>query len=179
MGYVDENLVPGESVAYRARLHWIVVAPALLLGGALDLIGAGLAVVAFLRRGPDGHVPVLMVVAGAVLMMTGSAWMAAGAIRWNATEITVTSRRVLIKTGIVNRHTTELLLAKIESVSIEESLFARMLGFGKVTVHGTGGTPETFDRIARPHEFRRQVQIQIEALSGSRVSPAGSREIGA
>jgi hypothetical protein len=42
-----------------------------------------------------------------------------------------------------------------------------------VTVHGTGGTPETFDRIATPHEFRRQVQIQIEALpsSGSWQTP--------
>lgn len=179
MGYVDENLVPGESVAYRARLHWIVVAPALLAGGALDLTGAGLAVAAFFRRGPEGHVSPLMVAAGAVLMVIGSAWMVAGVIRWNATEITVTSRRVLIKTGVVNRHTTELLLAKIESVSIEESLVARLFGFGKVTVHGTGGTPETFERIARPHQFRRQVQIQIEALPGSRAAPTGWREIGA
>jgi uncharacterized membrane protein YdbT with pleckstrin-like domain len=90
--------------------------------------------------------------------------MAAGAIQWSATEITVTTRRVLIKTGVVSRHTTEVLLAKVESISIEESMMARLLGFGKVTVHGTGGTPETFERIAHPHAFRRQVQIQIEAL---------------
>ena len=63
-----------------------------------------------------------------------------------------------------DRHTKEVLLAKIESVSVEESLTARLLGFGRVTIHGTGGTPEVFDRIARPHEFRRQVQIQIETL---------------
>ena len=167
MSYVDENLVPGETVAYRARLHWIVVAPALLAGGAFDLAGAGLVVFALLGRGADGHVSVPMIVAGAVLMLAGSAWMALGAIRWSATEITVTSRRVLIKTGVLNRHTTEVLLSKVESVKIEESLPARILGFGKVTIHGTGGTPETFDRIARPHAFRREVQIQIEALPGA------------
>jgi uncharacterized membrane protein YdbT with pleckstrin-like domain len=165
MGYVDSNLVPGESVAYRARLHWIVVAPDLLLGGILDLIGVGLVVAAFVTRAPGHDASIPMIVAGAVLMLAGSSWMAAGIVRWSATEITVTSRRVLIKTGILRRHTTEVLLAKVESISIDESMLARLFGFGKVTVHGTGGTPETFDRIARPHAFRRQVQIQIEALS--------------
>ena len=167
MDYVDRNLIPGESVVYRARLHWIVLLPSLLVGGVLDLAGAGLIVWAFLARQPGGQVSLLMIVPGAVLVLVGAGWMAAGAITRNATEIAVTSRRVLIKSGVLHRHTTEVLLAKVESVSIEESLTARMLGFGKVTIHGTGGTPETFDRIAAPNEFRRQVQGQIDVpLSG-------------
>jgi uncharacterized membrane protein YdbT with pleckstrin-like domain len=165
MGYVDESLVPGEAVAYRARLHWIVVAPALLLGAVLDVVGIGLIVAAFVRPNTGGGASIPMIVAGAILMLAGSVWMATGIIRWKATEITVTSRRVLIKTGIVRRHTKEVLLSKVESISIDESMLARVLGFGDLTVHGTGGTPETFDRIAQPHAFRRQVQIQIEGLS--------------
>ncbi|HKQ18625.1 MAG TPA: PH domain-containing protein [Candidatus Eisenbacteria bacterium] len=165
MGYVDQSLVPGESVAYRARLHWVVVAPALLLGSALDLIGICLVVFAFVGRSPGGEASIPMIVGGAILMLVGSVWVASGIIQWKATEITVTTRRVLIKTGIVSRRTKEVLLSKVESISIDESLLARTLGFGSLTVHGTGGTPETFDRIAHPHAFRRQVQIQIEALS--------------
>jgi uncharacterized membrane protein YdbT with pleckstrin-like domain len=72
---------------------------------------------------------------------------------------------VLIKTGIITRHTTEILLSKVESVAIEESPAGQALSFGKVTIHGTGGTPETFDRIADPNEFRRQIQGQIDASS--------------
>jgi hypothetical protein len=34
-----------------------------------------------------------------------------------------------------------------------------------VVIHGTGGTPETFNMIAHPLEFRTQVQLQIEKLS--------------
>ena len=67
-------------------------------------------------------------------------------------------------TGVLTIRTTEVLLAKVESVAVEESPVARMLGFGTVTIHGTGGTPETFERIAHPHEFRRRVQVGIEAL---------------
>ena len=175
MSYVDDNLVPGESVAYRARLHWVVVAPAVIGGSLLDLTGVGLIVAAFLGRGHGGQPSAALIWVGFLLMLAGSAWMAAGFIRWKSTEISVTNRRVFIKTGILNRHTTEILLAKVESVSIEESLSARMGGFGRVTIHGTGGTPEVFERIARPHEFRRQVQIQIEALSSGASSSAGMR----
>ncbi|HEU4726144.1 MAG TPA: PH domain-containing protein [Candidatus Eisenbacteria bacterium] len=164
MGYVDASLVPGETVAYRTRLHWIVFAPALLLGGLCDLGGTALLVFAFVGRGADGSMSTALLVTGAILMLIGSAWLAAGAIRWKATEITVTSRRVLIKTGVMTIRTTEVLLAKVESVAVEESPIGRMLGFGKVTIHGTGGTPERFERIAQPLEFRRRVQIGIEGL---------------
>jgi hypothetical protein len=40
----------------------------------------------------------------------------------------------------------------------------RILGYGTVIVRGTGGTPESFDKIAHPLEFRTRVQQQIEQL---------------
>lgn len=172
MGYVDDNLVPGETVAHRANPHWFSYAPQLAGGSALDLAGAGFVVAAFLHRGGGG--PTLwMVIVGGVLMAAGSALTALGIVLWRSTEITVTTRRVFIKTGIVRRHTTEILLSKVESVSVEESLLGRLFGYGRATIHGTGGTPEIFERIARPHEFRRQIQVQIEALSNTRRASFG------
>src|SRR4029079_491786 len=99
----------------------------------------------------------------------GSGWTAVWCIQRRATEIAVTNRRVLVKTGIVARHTKEILLSKVESVSIEESPAGRGLNCGKGSVHVTGGTPEVFDRIADPNEFRRQIQGQIEASTVMRI----------
>ena len=167
MSYVDANLIPGEAVAYRARLHWVVMAPALIAGTILDVIACALIGGAFLWRGPNGDISMPLVFTSAALAVIGSGWVAAGAIRRSATEIAVTTRRVLIKSGLLRRRTTEVLLSKVESVAIEESVAGRMLGFGTVTIHGTGGTPEAFDRIAHPNEFRRQIQSQIDALPGT------------
>lgn len=167
MGYVDDNLVPGESVAYRANLHWFSFAPMIAGGTACDLAGVGFILATFLTKA-SGPPPVWMIGVGALLMLAGSSLTAMGIVLWRSTEITVTTRRVFIKTGIVARHTTEILLSKVESVSVEESLWGRMFGYGRATIHGTGGTPEHFERIARPHEFRRQIQVQIEALSNTR-----------
>jgi uncharacterized membrane protein YdbT with pleckstrin-like domain len=165
MGYVDDNLVPGETVACRARPHWLSFAPFLIGGPTLDLIGVVLVVRALLGHGTGESPARWMIVLGAICVLAGSAVLAMGVVLWRSIEITVTSRRVFVKTGIVRRHTTEILLSKVESVSIEETLAGRLMGFGRVTIHGTGGTPESFDRIAGPHEFRRQIQIQIEGLS--------------
>jgi membrane protein YdbS with pleckstrin-like domain len=165
MSYVDTNLLPGETVVYRGRIHWIVMAPAIIAGSALDLLACVFLVGAFVWQGPKGAFSVPLAILAAMFAVAGSGWVTLWAVQRKATEIAVTSRRVLIKKGLLTRHTTEILLSKVESVSIEESPVGQTLGFGKVTIHGTGGTPEIFDRIADPNEFRRQIQGQIDASS--------------
>ena len=103
-----------------------------------------------------------MAIVGFLLFLGAVVLIGGAVLRRNATQIAVTSRRVLIKTGIVNRKTLELLLGRIESIGVNESPLGRMLGYGTVVLRGTGGTPESFDRIARPLEFRREVQRQVE-----------------
>jgi len=57
---------------------------------------------------------------------------------------------------------------------VTESVSGRMLGFGRVVLRGTGGTPETFERVANPLEFRRQVQSQVDALPAGREKSSSS-----
>lgn len=172
MGYLERCLIPGEEVRYRARLHWSVILRPILAGAVLDLAGLACFVVWAIRREETASSgPALLPIAGAILLLLGGVVLAVGWIRRASTEIVVTTRRVLIKTGIFQRRTVELLLSKIESVDVTETVSGRMLGFGRVVLRGTGGTPETFDRIANPLEFRRQVQSQVDVL------PRGSEKI--
>jgi uncharacterized membrane protein YdbT with pleckstrin-like domain len=78
-----------------------------------------------------------------------------------ATEVAVSNKRVLIKTGLFSRRSVEVLLPKVESIGVNEPFVGRILGYGSVVVRGTGGTFETFDRIRQSNEFRREVQGQI------------------
>jgi uncharacterized membrane protein YdbT with pleckstrin-like domain len=98
------------------------------------------------------------------LLVSGAIAILMGMIRRNATEMAVTNRRVVIKTGLVNRKTIEMLLGKVESIEVNETAVGRMLGYGTIVVIGTGGTPEPFHKVAHPLEFRSQVQQQIEKL---------------
>ncbi|MCS6935606.1 MAG: PH domain-containing protein [Chitinophagales bacterium] len=77
--------------------------------------------------------------------------------RWSD-EFVITNKRVVCKTGIISRKTLEMNLNKIESVNVDQSIAGRLLGYGSITIIGTGGTRETFQNIARAVEFRKKFQ---------------------
>ena len=101
-------------------------------------------------------------------------------IKLSSSEFAVTDKRVLVKVGLVERDSLKTLLSKVEAIGVDQTLLGRMLGFGTITIVGTGGTRETFERIAGPLEFRRQVQAQIVANEDRRAAvPPGAAGAGA
>jgi uncharacterized membrane protein YdbT with pleckstrin-like domain len=165
MSYIDSNLVPGETVIYQTRLHWIVMIGHLFVGClVLILPGAGLLYYAFRDTALDPNAMHIMKWGGAALIVVGVIVILIGMVRRNATEMAVTNRRVVIKTGLANRKTIEMLLNKVETIEVNETVAGRMFGYGTIVVIGTGGTPEPFEKVAHPLEFRNQVQQQIEKI---------------
>ncbi|HYY72971.1 MAG TPA: PH domain-containing protein [Candidatus Bathyarchaeia archaeon] len=163
MSYAEKHLIPGESVQYETKLHWIVMLGHAVIGIALALFAIAIPVVwASLptrKKGPS--VPGSIYLVALMFLIVGGGLFLAGLLRRKATEMAVTSKRVIVKTGITERRTVEILLSRIESVTVDEPALGRLLGYGTVIVRGTGGTPETFEKIYHPLEFREQVQRQI------------------
>ena len=165
MSYVESNLVPGETVIYQTRLHWIVMLGHIVVGCLLlALPGALLLYYALSQTGIQSRTLHIMAGAGLALLICGMVAILMGMVRRNATEMAVTNRRVVIKMGLAARKTIEMLLNKVESIEVIETTFGRMLGYGTIVVIGTGGTSEPFYKVAHPLEFRSQVQQQIEKL---------------
>jgi uncharacterized membrane protein YdbT with pleckstrin-like domain len=170
MSYVEKSLVPGETLLYQTRHHWMMLIGPLLLSLVLAVLGVvclGEVLAAKQGKGQlvDAAAATIRVaeIAGVVLFIAAIAVFAFGNVKRNATEMAVTNRRVLIKTGLGSRRTLDLMLSRVESIGVEETFLGRMLGFGSVIVRGTGGTPESFVMISHPQEFRRSVQEQIGA----------------
>src|SRR5215208_1232376 len=76
------------------------------------------------------------------------------------TEIAVTDRRVIYKTGLVQPDTTEINMAKIESVDVSQSILGRVFDFGTLTIRGTGETIEALRNIASPLQFRNAIMVR-------------------
>ena len=140
--YVESNLLNGEEIIYRARLSLII------FGSFFFVAGIGLLVLLLTKYAGGG----LAIVAFAMLLAIPQL------IALKTSEFAVTNRRVLIKVGWLSRRSLELLLAKVESISVDQDLMGRMFDYGTIGVRGTGGTRESFSNIANPFEFRRQVQ---------------------
>lgn len=163
MSYAEKHLIAGETVQYQTKLHWIV-----MLGHAglmAFFILAGIALLVFswnIRHSAESHSSILIWLALAAFLVA-AILLGIGLIKRGATVMVITNKRVIVKTGLASRRTIELLLSRIESIAVEEPAMGRMLGYGTVVIRGTGGTPEVFEKIAHPLEFREQVQSQISS----------------
>ncbi|HXL97631.1 MAG TPA: PH domain-containing protein [Steroidobacteraceae bacterium] len=141
MSYVDNSLIPGEEVAFRTRLHFIIfVVPIFLVGISIVLFGYG---------APPAAETVLAI---------GIVWGLVKYVDYASSEFAVTNKRVIIKVGVLRRRTVEMLNAKVEAVAVNQGILGRIFGYGNIVVTGTGGTNEPFNGISSPLEFRRAVQ---------------------
>lgn len=153
MGYVDDHLLSGEKVMYRAHQHWIIFFwPAFIV-----LVGAALLVLF-----PDNYI------VGAVVLGLGLVSFLWPFIRYKTSEYAVTNKRLVVKLGLIQREADETLLSKIENIAVDQDIWGRILGYGTITITGTGGTREGFPRISAPMELRRQVHAQISEQEDQR-----------
>ena len=163
MSYLDDHLLDGEQIVYRAHLHWtIFLTPIIVV-----LLGVALAIVLQIYEPPYWYL-------GAILAGIGLLLALPPLIKYSSTEFAVTNKRVLSKTGFIQRESDETLLSKVEGVSVDQGVVGRMLGFGTVTITGSGGTEDYFPRISHPLELRRQIQSQVVALEERRGAHSGS-----
>jgi uncharacterized membrane protein YdbT with pleckstrin-like domain len=157
VGYVERHLLPNEHVVYKTRLHWMLfVKPVLLILGGLVLAG-------LLRRVAE---PPWLWMVGAAVALLGFVWWLAHYVELMTSEFAVTNTRLILKVGLISRYTTELLLAKVETIGVQQGLAGRLLNFGDLTVTGTGGAREIFHRVRDPIGFRNHVQQASLGTSG-------------
>ena len=179
MSYAEKNLVAGETLLYQTRHHWIVLLGPVLVSLLLEIPGMAFLVEAVVHKAPKHSASANtdlsaggLAMIGLLLLLAGSAVLVYGLAKRNATEMAVTNKRVLIKTGLASRRTLDLMLSRVESIGVEESFLGRIFGYGSVIVRGTGGTPEVFFLIARPQDFRRAVQEQTGRTGSTGGQPS-------
>ncbi|HEV2442680.1 MAG TPA: PH domain-containing protein [Stellaceae bacterium] len=151
MSYVDSTLLPGEQVTFRTHLHWIIFvrAAAVVLIGVIFLVSA--------------HYSASLSVIGGILVLIGLVLWLAAYIHRRTSEFAVTNKRIIVKVGILQRRTMELLLRQVEALEVDQGILGRIFGYGTLLIIGTGGTREPFQRISKPLEFRRATQAASTA----------------
>jgi len=145
MGFIDDNLMQGESVIHRTKIHWMIffwpVAVAIIAG-------------IFTNIEPSNFVTYFFVVLAIFLLLRAI-------VTYTTSEFGITNKRVLIKTGFIQRSSHEILLSKIEAIKVNQGVLGRMFNFGTIAVTGTGGTQDPFNNIVGPLEFRKIAQEEI------------------
>lgn len=160
--YVETVLAPGERVVHRAEIsHWQYSLSYLV--GLIAIAGA----VAAWAYGYAQTTAGLVTAAGSAVV--GVLIILVALIRRSTTELALTDRRIIAKRGLISRDTVEMNLSKVESLHVNQGLMGRLLGYGDVTVVGTGSSLEPLRGIADPLELRRK----LGALAGPTPTAPG------
>jgi len=154
---------PGEQVVFRTRLHPVVFAGA---AGSSALV-IGIVTLIVHRNELSGDTIRLLWLVAALLVALA---FVSPYVRWRTSEFAVTSRRVLVKVGLLSVHTLELLIPKVEAIGVDQTIAGRLLGYGTLRIVGTGGTVEAFPRVAEPQALREAVlrQAPSSPVAGAR-----------
>ncbi len=149
-------LNPGENVVVSTRTH--VKA---LLGPTLILLVVA-AVTGYLVSLPSGKAAgLLRIVIGLVALAVVLWTVVMPFLRWLTTTYTITDRRLITRTGILNRRGHDIPIPRINDVSYEHGLVDRIFGCGTLVIsdaseHGRVSLPDI------PHV--EQVHLQISEL---------------
>ena len=158
MSYADSLLSTGERIELRERQHWFI----LVWAGRWAIFAViGALIVLVLANGldPDGFTGTIRTVASlifVVLLVGGIASFVWEALQYRHQEYVITNRRVMQVGGVVNKHSTDSSLEKINDAALSQSIFGRMFGFGDLDVLTASESGiERFRMIQDPIGFKR------------------------
>ncbi len=127
-------LIDGEDIVVSMRTHAkALIAPAVVV---IVLAGIGSYLTAVLTSGNGngdvsrGVVLGIWVAAALAIIM----WSVLPFLRWLTTEYTVTTKRVLLTSGLLTRTGRTIPLSRINDVTFEKGLLDRLLGCGTLVV---------------------------------------------
>ena len=126
------GLADGEESVLKVHQHWkTVLVPVLVLAATVVAL---LVLLLFLPK----LAATARLALGAIALIVVIIWTAVPLLRWRTTSYELTTRRLRLRTGVLNRSGRDFPLSRISDVSFAQSLLDRLLGCGRLVVESPG-----------------------------------------
>lgn len=153
-----------ENTLYRAHLHWFVLMPSLLITWINahllfmnpELFNFLLNKHSFLAAHPEAVSLGLHIFLG-----YGVLSLLYNCSNLLTTQLILTDRRVLFKTGLLLCKQQEFNYSLFEKILVRQSIFGVAFGFGKVYLQAFGGIKIKLYYVAAPHKFEKILILSI------------------
>lgn len=148
-----------EKAILETGQHWVLV--------AIPLVGYGLLTILVWVLIRSNSTTVLFCLRGGAISL-GAIAIARAAIAYLTTRLTVTNKRVILRSGFLRRQNKEILLAKVESIDVHQAPICLLLGCGTVSIVGSGGTMQTVKALDHPFSVQESIHRMLELRQGAR-----------
>jgi uncharacterized membrane protein YdbT with pleckstrin-like domain len=133
---------------YIAKLHWLIFFGPTVMALLALLLGIEIAQLK--------EVALLFFVVAVI-------WWAMTWVNYYFSSLTIEKNRVIFRTGILVRKTTDIPYTKIETIDIRQSVLGSIFRYGALMITGTGGTKHFINFIDKPLTARRYIEQQMNA----------------
>jgi membrane protein YdbS with pleckstrin-like domain len=179
-----KDLQPGEQVIVTTRPQ-----PRQLAGAAAAFIlapaVAGYCSAWLIRGGAARAVPALSGrwtpwLVGGCILAAAAVWLGfclPRLLRWHSTRYTLTSSRLVARSGIWKRRDQQVNLASVRNLTVHESVLQRLFRSGNISLETGYQSAVTFPDVPEVARFRDFILDAIEDLpDGQDVQPGGSTD---
>ena len=166
MGYLEGLMGKNEGIVLATRQHWITIIGSLIVNGFLILLlwGIGIIVLGPTRSLLKGlsWVPLAVLAVFSLVFL----WrMVLDVLHWANDVYAVTNRRIIQISGIINKHSIDSSLEKINDLVLNQSMMGRLLSYGDLEIlTGSEIGVNLLRRIADPVRFKTEMLNQKEAM---------------
>lgn len=163
----DHHLTQGERRVRSFHPHWKrLVGPFV----ALILIAAASGAAIYFIPGDFDYAGYARIAVAVIALVLLTIWSFVPYLRWKNTAYVLTTHRFTISTGVLNKSTDEIPMAKVNTVSSDQTFFERLLGCGTLTVESAGERGEIVLRdIPRIQEVRMELFRLLEDASDGQI----------
>jgi uncharacterized membrane protein YdbT with pleckstrin-like domain len=113
------------------------------------------------QPGATASFSLLLLLPLAVLLLPPLLILLVASVAYLKSEITLTNKRLIYRTGFLVRAAGELPLENVEALFILEPLLGRLLGYGTVAVTALGGLQFPLRFIGKPQVFHAALQRAV------------------
>lgn len=92
------------------------------------------------------------------LVLFSFCWLIVTWVNYHFSSLTIEKSRVIFRTGLLVRKTTDIPFSKIESIDIRQSILGSIMQYGSLMVTGTGGTRHFINYLNKPLTCRRYIE---------------------
>ena len=170
MPFPRKLLNEGEEIVLDLRPHWWF-----LIRPLAFLVVAAIATVVVAVGGINDYLSwVLLGLTGFGLL-----WFVVRYIKWMSTTFTVTTDRLVTRSGVLTRHAREIPLERVNDITTDQSFFERVLRCGDVVIESAGERgQEIIRQLPKPGAVQNEVYRQMElAHARDADRAAGRREL--
>ncbi len=157
------DLMPGETMVLHSHPHWWYFWKQVLSG-------VGIIVLLIVAIWAKGAVATVLLWTTAIAFVVWLATTAYEFVQWQTTRFAITDQRVAYQSGFFRRKGVSIPLNRVNNVNFEQSMIARLLGNGTLTIESAGETGDSvFENIPDPDRVRSLIFQQVQAHSNNQA----------